>query len=133
MVASGARCYGVLAHGTGTGRHRKRRELTAMRMAGSAASGRAPKARVDGGGVWREKDGRRLGKSKRFKTESRNWGYLWTRGSMTELQEASATVIGLKNGGLKSSGESFSADRKRARWRGSGSGFVGGWHAVEGN
>ena len=52
---SATRCYGVLAHGTATGRHRKRRELTAMRMAGSAASGRAPKARVDGGYDWRER------------------------------------------------------------------------------
>ena len=53
---SATRCYGVLAHGTATGRHRKRWELTAMRMAGSAASGKASRGRFVVGGGWREKE-----------------------------------------------------------------------------
>ena len=53
---SATRCYGVLAHGTATGRHRKHWELTTMRMAGSAASGKASRGRFVVGGGWREKE-----------------------------------------------------------------------------
>ena len=55
---SATRCYGVLAHGTATGRHRKRWELTARLLEVVAASWRAPKRVDDGDGDWRERKAR---------------------------------------------------------------------------
>ena len=46
----GRLCYGILGRQTVNGWHGKAENLTTMRMEGSAASGEAPKGRVDDGG-----------------------------------------------------------------------------------